>query len=79
MRPGFKTISGLAGEASVLLLLGGGESPILAKAGITDTLPDGSPDAGIIVGSATDSGIDAFVTAISAHRNFARESDPPRV
>jgi len=66
-------------HCKAMLVLGGGESPILAKAGITDTLPDGSPDAGIIVGSATDSGIDAFVTAISAHRNFARESDPPRV
>ena len=67
-------------HCKAMLVLGGGESPILAKAGITETLPDGSPEFGMVqrVGNGI-SGVDAFVIGHSAHRNFARETDPPRV
>ncbi len=57
-----------------------GESDQLLDAcAITTTLPNGDPDTGVLVASDTASAIDDFVAAISKHRHFARETDPPRV
>ncbi|HAT33525.1 MAG TPA: catalase HPII [Janthinobacterium sp.] len=62
------------------LVLGAGIE-LLLKAGVPSTLPDGSADPGIVVADRThlSVAIDAFKTALAAHRNYARESDPPRV
>jgi catalase len=61
------------------ILVQGDSGLLLDKAGITSTLPDGSPDPGIIkVESGTD-GADRFISALSKHRHFERELDPPIV
>lgn len=63
-------------HAKPILCVRGGEA-LLAAAGI----PADEEDAGLIVagGERLEPAIDAFVAALAAHRNFARESDPPRV
>ena len=64
-----------------ILILGAG-TELIAKAGITVTLPSGKPDTGLVVVAASESGdkaFDAFKKAIAAHRHFARETDPPLV
>ena len=53
---------------------------LLDKAGVPTTLPDGSPDPAIIIAAAGDvKAVAAFKKALAAHREFARETDPPRV
>jgi catalase len=49
--------------------------------GIPAALPDGAPDTGFIVNEEDEFGdaIDKFVSAIAAHRHFARQTDPPTV
>ncbi|MDB5967517.1 MAG: Catalase [Polaromonas sp.] len=64
---------------SILVL--GASSALLEKAGIQPTLPDGSPDAGLIIaagGGVAEAG-DLFIQAIAKHRHPERETDPPRV
>jgi len=61
-----------------ILALGTGEQ-LLRACGIAATLPDGQPDAGLIVAANTRAATDDFVAAIATHRHFARETDPPRV
>ena len=62
------------------ILLQGTASALLAAAGIPATLPDGKQDAGLITTSGgADADLRAFVDAIAKHRNFARDTDPPRV
>ena len=64
-----------------ILALGAGAA-LLAKACIPTTLPDGSPDPAIIVaGAAGDlpAALAAFKAALAAHREYRRETDPPRV
>ncbi len=59
----------------------GASSALLEKAGIPATLPDGKPDAGLIMaplGSAADAAA-TFIKGIALHRHPARETDPPRV
>lgn len=57
-----------------------GDTTLLEAAAIPLQLPEGENDPGIIiVGAGAGSGIEDFVTALAAHRHFARESDPPRV
>jgi catalase len=52
-----------------------GESKALLEAvGISPTLPDGSPDPGVISDSVAD-----FIEAVAKHRHFERELDPPSV
>ena len=63
------------------ILVFGASSALLAKAGIPTALPDGKPDAGLIIvpsggaGGATES----FIKAIAMHRHPMRETDPPMV
>jgi catalase len=63
-----------------ILAWGGGED-LLKLANLPLTLPDGSGDPGLILAPTVDAAgaLDAFVTALSAHRSFARETDPPAV
>ncbi|MCG2593468.1 catalase [Ramlibacter sp. XY19] len=59
-----------------MLLLGGAKA-LLAKAGVPMTLPDGSEDKALLLGDA--SRVGAFIEALGSPRDFARETDPPRV
>src|SRR5688572_30187002 len=62
-----------------ILVFGAGKH-LLSACGIDSTLPDGQPDAGLIVAAAANRAVtDDFVAAIARHRHFAREADPPRV
>jgi catalase len=66
------------------ILVLGAASALIDKAGIPLTLPTGEDDPGLIVakpaGPASDARTaGAFITALAAHRHFARETDPPRV
>ncbi|MGZ9058828.1 MAG: DJ-1/PfpI family protein, partial [Burkholderiaceae bacterium] len=58
-----------------------GASALLEGAGISPTLPDGSPDPGLVLQDEQgDEGVaDAFVKAIARHRHFERQMDPPLV
>jgi catalase len=61
-----------------IMALGAG-SQLLDACGIAATLPDGSPDPGLITASEATAATEAFIAAIAKHRHFARETDPPRV
>jgi catalase len=63
-----------------ILLLGKAEK-LLAKAGIPPALPSGKPDPGLLMFGSDDidAALRAFVGALSKHRQFERETDPPRV
>jgi catalase len=61
-----------------ILALGAGKH-LLSACGIDPTLPDGEPDAGLIIAPDIGAAADDFVAAIARHRHFARETDPPRV
>jgi hypothetical protein len=55
--------------------VGAGEQ-LLRACGIAATLPDGQPDAGLIVAANTRAATDDFVAAIATHRHFARGNRP---
>jgi len=59
---------------------GSGEA-LLTLANLPLRLPDGSNDPGLIRASAVDAAgaMATFVSALSGHRSFARETDPPAV
>jgi catalase len=63
-----------------MLLLGKAER-LLAKAGIPPALPSGKADPGILLFAGDDVGaaVEGFVQALSNHRQFDRETDPPRI
>jgi len=66
------------------ILVLGAASELIDKAGIPVALPSGDADPGLLVAKAGRPASDArtaaaFVTALAAHRHFARETDPPRV
>ena len=54
---------------------------LLEKAGIPAVLPSGETDPGLLVCGQDDleSTLPTFVAAVSRHRHFERETDPPRV
>jgi len=63
------------------ILVLGASTALLEKAGISNTLPDGKPDIGIVI-AASKSAADAvatFIKGIAQHRHPERETDPPRV
>jgi len=66
-----------ARHAKTILAMGAG-SALLDAAGVTDTLPDGTPDPGIIQADDADA-IARFITALAQHRHYERESDPPAI
>jgi catalase len=63
------------------ILLLGSASVLLSVTGIPAELPDGGVDPGLLVFEAdqTDDAIGAFVEALTKHRHFERETDPPRI
>ena len=90
---GAQAVEALAKNAQVLeflreqyrhgkpILAYGSGSDLLTKAMIPQKLPDGSADPGLILGDPANAevALDAFKTALGAHRVFARETDPPSV
>jgi catalase len=63
------------------ILLLGEAGALLERAGIEATLPSGKPDPGVLLfdGGAGGAALEAFVAALTKHRIFERETDPPRV
>jgi catalase len=63
-----------------MLALGAGRE-LLAKAGVPEALSSGEADPGVLrfPGDSAELALPKFVEAISKHRHFAREIDPPRV
>ena len=63
-----------------ILLMGKAES-LLDRAQIPHALPSGKPDSGLLLFAADvfDAALAAFVAALSKHRQFERETDPPIV
>jgi catalase len=63
------------------MLFLGAASALCEKAGLPRSLPNGKPDAALLVFDSGDVGaaISAFANALANHRNFDRESDPPRI
>jgi catalase len=63
------------------ILLLGSASALLEATGIPAELPDGGADPGLLVFEAdqTDEAVEAFVEALTKHRHFERETDPPRI
>ena len=59
----------------------GASRVLLADARVSASLPDGTPDAGVLLaGSGQAAGaIEAFIEALGMHRHPQRETDPPRV
>ncbi|MDB5870007.1 MAG: Catalase [Polaromonas sp.] len=63
------------------ILVLGASTALLEKAGVSTTLPDGTPDAGLIIapsGSAAGAAA-TFIKGIALHRHPKRETDPPQV
>jgi catalase len=62
------------------MLFLGAPSASMQACQLPATLPDGNVDAGLVsASSGTVDAIAAFITALGAHRFYARETDPPRV
>jgi catalase len=58
----------------------GASKALLDKAEVPATLPNGEPDAGVIVaGDDVAQSMDAFIDAVAMHRHPERETDPPMV
>ncbi len=64
-------------HCKTIALLDGDESVLVAM-GIPVTLPDGSPDKGILSIHGNE-GAKALIAAVGGPRHFERETDPPRV
>ncbi|CAN5394276.1 catalase HPII [soil metagenome] len=66
-------------HCKTILGLGAAEA-VLASLGIGALLPTGEPDSGVLIRSAGDaSAVDDFIAAVSMHRHYTRDSDPPAV
>jgi catalase len=63
-----------------ILLMGGAEQ-LLEAAGVPAQLPDGENDPGLLryASDETEVAVRAFREALTKHRHFERETDPPRV
>jgi catalase len=63
------------------ILLIGKAKTLLVKAGIPAALPNGKPDPGLLIFGTDDldDAVESFIAALSKHRAFERETDPPRV
>jgi catalase len=63
-----------------ILLLGAADS-LLDATGTSAELPDGEADPGMLrfVGDEIDAALTAFIKALTKHRHFERETDPPAV
>jgi catalase len=61
------------------ILIVGGASALLERAGIPPALPSGQPDPGLMLARDHAGAVDGFIAALAKHRHFERESDPPIV
>jgi catalase len=63
------------------ILLMGSSNGLLHEAGIPRQLLTGEEDPGLLEFDAdqVDAAVDAFIGALSKHRHFERETDPPRI
>ncbi len=62
------------------IMVMGASRELLDKADVSDKLPNGKPDRGILVSCAgAASSLDDFVKAVAMHRHPERETDPPLV
>ena len=61
------------------ILAMGASSALIDKLGITATLPSGDPDPGLIVNVKGVGGAKAFLGALSRHRHYERDLEPPPV
>jgi catalase len=63
------------------ILVMGNAKALLSKADIPAALPSGKADPGLLTRDAgdLDGSLRAFIVALSRHRHFERETDPPRV
>ncbi|SDV46883.1 catalase [Chitinasiproducens palmae] len=58
----------------------GASSQLFDKLGISQTLPDGQNDPGLLVADSLDDDVvAAFVAAVAQHRHAVRDSDPPLI
>ncbi len=58
----------------------GASSSLLEQANIPSALASGKPDPGLLTAASEAADVfPLFVSAVAAHRHFARETDPPRV
>ncbi len=60
------------------ILVLGAKSALVERAALPPALSDGSADPGLVMGSAGDAA-GAFIAALSRHRHYERETDPPLV
>ena len=67
-------------HCKTILVLGASKS-LIDKAGITDQLAGGKPDAGLVMAGADamKAAIEAFIKGVAKHRHPERETDPPLV
>jgi len=63
------------------ILVLGASRMLLVESKVSETLLDGGPDAGVIVGEVGDfeNAIQTFIAALGKHRHPQRETEPPRV
>ena len=63
------------------ILLVGAARKLLEKAGIPAELDSGESDPGLLISeeSSAEAAIESFIAALTEHRHFARETNPPRV
>ena len=63
------------------ILVLGASKVLLDKAGVSDKLPSGKADPGLLIAAAGNASnvIKAFIEAIALHRHVGRETDPPMV
>jgi catalase len=65
-------------HCKVILALGVGKR-LLKSAGIPDSLPDGGADPGLLNAADAKQATKPLIAAVSKHRHFERQTDPPRV
>ena len=62
------------------ILAFGASEALLVEAQVPMTMPDGSPDAGLILADATDAdqAVADFIATVGLPRHYGRENDPPK-
>jgi catalase len=63
------------------ILVMGSAAALLDEAGLPEALPTGEPDPGLLkhAGDQVDEALRTFAEALTQHRHYARETDPPLV
>jgi catalase len=61
------------------ILVLGGQSAVVDKAGLPSALPNGEADPGLVMETGADAAATRFIEALGKRRHYERETDPPRV